>query len=73
MVPDEFPGILKNFTKEVIRNNPENMATYARQYFEELLRQKGYFEEKQREKMEFNAKEFYLSHNEKFKDFYELG
>ena len=43
-VPDEFPGILKNFTKEVVRNNPDNIISFAKSYFEELLRQRGYFE-----------------------------
>jgi hypothetical protein len=26
VVPDEFPGIIKNYTKEVIRNSPENIV-----------------------------------------------
>jgi hypothetical protein len=39
-VPDEFPGILKNFIKEVVRAQPEEVTTFARQYFEELLKQK---------------------------------
>jgi len=29
-VPDEFPGILKNFVKEVVRNQPENMIQFSR-------------------------------------------
>ena len=40
MVPDDFPGILKNFTKEVVRSNPggkNKIITFARSYFENIL------------------------------------
>lgn len=37
VVPDEFPGILKNFTKEVVRSNPENIINFAKSYFESIL------------------------------------
>ena len=42
-VPDELPGILKNYSKEVIRNNPEDIISFSRKYFEDLLkkREKG--------------------------------
>ena len=42
-VPDDLPGILKNYSKEVIRNNPEDVYAFSRKYFEELLkkREKG--------------------------------
>ena len=42
-VPDELPGILKDYSKEVIRNNPEDVVSFSRKYFEELLkkREKG--------------------------------
>ena len=45
-VPDEFPGILKNFIKEVVRRQPndEEYVTFSRQYFEEILRERGYFD-----------------------------
>jgi len=35
-VPDAFPGILKNFIKEVVRKQPgdEDYVTFSRQYFE---------------------------------------
>jgi calcium-dependent protein kinase len=29
-VPDEFPGILKSFVKEVVRNSPENIVAFSR-------------------------------------------
>ena len=35
-VPDELPEILKNYSKAVIRNNPENIISFSRKYFEDL-------------------------------------
>ena len=74
-VPDEFPGILKNFIKEVVRRQPteEEHVSFSRQYFEDLLRERGYFDAPVREKVEFTTKEFYLSHQLKFKETYKMG
>lgn len=36
-VPTELPKILKNFSKELIKNNPVDMNAFGRQYFEKLL------------------------------------
>lgn len=33
-VPAELPEILKNFSKEVIRQNPKDIVQFARKYFE---------------------------------------
>ena len=35
-VPDALPEILKNYSKAVIRNNPENILSFSRKYFEDL-------------------------------------
>ena len=35
-VPDELPEILKNYSKAVIRENPENIISFSRKYFENL-------------------------------------
>ena len=35
-VPDSLPEILKNYSKAVIRNNPENIISFSRKYFEDL-------------------------------------
>ena len=35
-VPDALPEILKNYSKAVIRNNPENIIAFSRKYFEDL-------------------------------------
>ena len=35
-VPDTLPEILKNYSKAVIRNNPENIISFSRKYFEDL-------------------------------------
>ena len=33
MVPEELPEILKDFSKEVIRNNPPDIVKFSREYF----------------------------------------
>ena len=33
-VPEDLPEILKNFSKEVIRKDPENLVKFSREYFE---------------------------------------
>ena len=35
-VPDALPEILKNYSKAVIRENPENIISFSRRYFEKL-------------------------------------
>ena len=35
-VPDSLPEILKNYSKAVIRENPENIISFSRRYFENL-------------------------------------
>lgn len=35
-VPETLPEILKNYSKAIIRKNPEDLISYSRQYFEEL-------------------------------------
>lgn len=46
-VPEGFPGILKNFTKTVVKEQPasEDFVTFSRQYFEQILDKRGYFDE----------------------------
>jgi len=38
-VPEELPTILKNYTKEVIRNNPSDIIAFSARYFETLQEQ----------------------------------
>jgi len=40
-VPDNFPGILKNFIKSVVRGQPENIVEFSRAYFEDLHKNRG--------------------------------
>ena len=35
-VPDALPEILKNYSKAVIRENPENIISFSRKYLENL-------------------------------------
>lgn len=48
------------------------MISFSREYFEELLKVRGTFEAPVRDKVEFNPKEFYLTHKQNVKDHYEL-
>lgn len=41
-VHPDLPGILKAYSKEVIRQGPDNVITFSRKYFEEILKNKGY-------------------------------
>ena len=34
VVPPTLPEILKDFSKEVIRNNPQDLIKFSRDYFE---------------------------------------
>src|ERR1035437_5398273 len=45
LVPDEFPKILKDFTKEVIKKSPEDIVKFSKAYFENLLKERGYFDD----------------------------
>ena len=40
-VPQDLPTILKEFSKAVITNNPENLVQFCREYFEDKLRARG--------------------------------
>ncbi len=35
-IPDGFPLILKNFSREILRDQPTNIIEYATNYFEAL-------------------------------------
>ena len=38
-VPDEFPEILKSFTREILRNQPSNIYEFGANYFAEMSAQ----------------------------------
>jgi hypothetical protein len=40
-VHQELPAILKEFSKEVIRNNPKDLVKFSRQYFENKLSERN--------------------------------
>ena len=71
-VPDQFPGILKNFVKEVVRSQPENIVQFSRQYFETLLNNRGAFVPPERQRVEVAQRDFYLKHTDNIKDHYNL-
>jgi hypothetical protein len=39
VVPEELPQILKEFSKEVIRQNPDDLVKFGREYFEMKLKE----------------------------------
>ena len=43
-VQQDVPAVLKNYSKEVIRQNPQDIIKFSRMYFEQLLREEGYFD-----------------------------
>ncbi|KAL1504356.1 hypothetical protein AB1Y20_010762 [Prymnesium parvum] len=46
-VPKEFPSILKAFTREVLRNQPENIYEFGAAYFSEVISQRAEAEAQQ--------------------------
>jgi hypothetical protein len=40
-IPPAFPPILREFTKEVLRNQPANIAAFGVEYFTKLQQKKG--------------------------------
>ena len=41
VVPEDLPQILREFSKEVIRQNPEDLVKFGREYFESKLNEKA--------------------------------
>jgi hypothetical protein len=39
-VPQDLPAILKDFSKEVIRNNPKDLVKFSREYFENKMNER---------------------------------
>jgi len=40
-VPDDFPAIIKEYTKEVIRSDPKDIIKFSREYFEQKLSERN--------------------------------
>ena len=45
VVNSDFPKILLEYSKEVIRQAPADIATFSRQYFEQKLKETGFYED----------------------------
>ena len=54
-VPDALPEILKNYSKAVIRENPENIISFSRKYFEDLKAERD--KDKKESEQTLNAEE----------------
>lgn len=40
-IPAEFPEILRNLTREILRDQPKDINKYALEYFDKLKQQKS--------------------------------
>eukprot|EP00607_Mallomonas_marina_P007183 CAMPEP_0182416364 /NCGR_PEP_ID=MMETSP1167-20130531/642_1 /TAXON_ID=2988 /ORGANISM="Mallomonas Sp, Strain CCMP3275" /LENGTH=69 /DNA_ID=CAMNT_0024589057 /DNA_START=80 /DNA_END=289 /DNA_ORIENTATION=+ len=40
-IPPEFPELLRNFSREVLRNQPDDINKFAYQYFLDLLNERA--------------------------------
>ena len=69
LVPDEFPKVLKDFTKEIVRKSPEDIVKFGRLYFEQLLRDRGYFDD-HLSRVQQDAKAFIQKTEGSVNDFY---
>jgi len=45
VVNSEFPKIILEYSKEVIRSNPSDIAQFSRAYFEQKLKETGFWED----------------------------
>ena len=55
-VPDALPEILKNYSKAVIRNNPENIISFSRKYFEDLKAERDKNKKESEETLDIETK-----------------
>ena len=72
MVHQDLPVILKDYSKEVIRRNPDNMVKFSREYFEQLLKEQGYFDDNL-DKLKVTGKSMLFRKGENVLDNYTIG
>lgn len=58
VVPEDLPTILKEFSKEVIRQNPDDLVKFSKEYFEMKLNQQKIEETKWFLKLTLNELHF---------------
>lgn len=63
---------MKNYSKEVIRKNPEDIIKFSREYFEQLLRDEGYFDD-HLDKLQVTSKSHLFRKGQKITDYYTIG
>ncbi len=78
VVPDDFPGLLKNYVKSVIKGgvSPEDLVRFSREHFEERLRNRGYeFPDAGDEegKVKVTGAQFVFEKEGNFRDSYKIG
>jgi hypothetical protein len=72
VVAEDLPKILLDYSKEVIRKNPENVIKFSRLYFEQKCKETGFFEDN-REKLEVDITKTNLKKTDKIEDNYIIG
>ena len=55
-VPETLPDILKNYSKAVIRANPENIISFSRKYFEDKKAERDKNKKESEETLDVEAK-----------------
>ena len=72
-VHPELPMVLKNFAKEVIIASPENVISFGRQYFEQLLKEQGFFNDNPLDKLQITGKSLLYREGQSIHDNYSIG
>lgn len=60
VVPDDLPGILKEWTKQVIRKNPDDVLSFSADYFKHQASQKCKFSFEELQKMRESFEKYNL-------------
>jgi hypothetical protein len=40
-IPNEFPEILRNLTREILRDKPKDINKYAAEYFDKMIQERS--------------------------------
>lgn len=72
MVHSDLPKILLEYSKEVIKNNPSDLVSFSKEYFQQKLRDTGFYEDTL-EKLDVSVKDLIYRKGEKFHSNYNVG
>eukprot|EP00347_Sterkiella_histriomuscorum_P016975 403351138 len=72
VVNSDFPKILLEYSKEVIRQSPADIAAFSREYFEKKLQETGFYVDNLN-KLDVQINQMIYQKGEKFHNHYKLG